>query len=299
VRHLLRLEARDFLVQYQDEEHDWITIGSDEELAEAIQVQQSQKTPSLRITISVVTPSSVSPTTSQNVQQNPTTSNPASISIPSENLHKVVLNGTRKLTNLSAKPHLDSCCDIFALQNIPVTKPTAESLQKQRAGLKKTTTRPSPQHVSNWCSNFSIALDLLATRFPEHVQEARIFLKSLLVMDDSTNSRGIFYQLARCESLLGNLQESISYLVKSISMGFTDAKLIEEEQDFIPLKQLEAFTSLLSILKISRQSPHHAGFLQYYLSTLLCVDAGDGEKVKWPIREAEKAAGKKETEDHW
>jgi len=180
---------------------------------------------------------------------------------------------------------------MFALQNGPLTKPTAESLQKQRMGLKKTSTRIAP--ASNaWCSNFSLAQNLLATKIPKNVQEARVFFKNLLVMDDNTNAHGVFFDLARCESLLGNFQESISYLVKSVSLnGNIDAKLIEDQPDFIPLKQVEAFITLVSFLKTSHQSPQPTGFLQFYLSTLRCVDVSDTacmEKVKWPIREAEK-----------
>jgi len=131
---------------------------------------------------------------------------------------------------------------------------------------------------------------------PENISEARGILYNMLVMDDETMKARIWFEIARCNSLLGNFSEAVTYLAKTISTGNYDTKFIEETPDFDPIRQTEAFSTLISVAKNRSTLP--TGFLQYFLSTLCCAVArredGDWmETIKYPIREGEKAAGKR------
>jgi len=110
-------------------------------------------------------------------------------------------------------------------------------------------------------------------------------------MDSAIAEFSIYFDIARCEALLGNSKDSLLYLAKSASSGSIEPSQIEQNSDFDSLRQLEAYKELVSCLKVSHDAD--AGFRQYYLSTLRCAGNPDEkEKYKWPIREAEKAQKK-------
>jgi len=281
-----KLDSTNFCVQYQDEELDWITISSDEELAEAIHIHHIQRKPTFLVRIT--TPSSSSFSCSSTTCSTSSSSSAASNSIPVPPAPAPVLR----------YPNGDSI-SLDLPQSVAASKPNADSLKKQRLTLKKVTTSSSPSfnlsHVA-WGKMWTRFNELMKDKTTENIAEAHGLLHNLLVMDGETLRAQILFEIARCNSLLGNLSDAVLYLAKAISAGVSDPKLIEETKDFDPIRQMEGFSALVSILKIRSTLP--PGFLQYFISTLCCADAsGDKmERVKWPIREGEKAAGKRSDE---
>jgi len=276
-----KLNSTNFCVLYQDEELDWITITSDEELAEALLIHHAQRKPTFRVRIT--TPSSSSSSCSSTSSSSSVASN--SIPVPPAPVLRY--------------PNGDSI-SLDLPQNVAASKPNADSLKNQRLTLKKVTTPTSPaishSHVA-YCTMWTRFNELMKDKTPENIAEAHGLLHNMLVMDDCESRRAkILFDIARCNSLLGKFSEGVLYLAKAISAGVYDPKLIEETKDFDPIRQTEGFSALVSILKIRSTLP--PGFLQYFLSTLCCADAsGDKmERVKWPIREGEKAAGKRSDE---
>jgi len=188
-------------------------------------------------------------------------------------------------------------------------KPTADSLKEQRSGLRVTGNQNSSDSDTSYSylKNFikwEQAVNRLKTKQTEYVKEARDILSGL-VMDDSVDQRAVFYDLACCESILGNVQAGITWLSKSVAAGLSDTVLIESNADFDGLRKSEAYYALIASLKASQSAPAlsspsspsiPSAFLQYYLSTLRCVDMAttdEKDRYKWPVREAAKAEGKR------
>jgi len=127
--------VNDIHIRYQDEESDWITISSDDELAEAITIFNNQHKTYLRLAVfPVVTPA---PSSSVCEKASSPLTNPSN-----ENLHQTLLNGMREEhpeipVGTKLKPWLDNYCDMWSKQNSPLVKPTEELLQSQRSGLQK------------------------------------------------------------------------------------------------------------------------------------------------------------------
>jgi len=275
-RHKLsKLLYNEFVILYQDEASDWITISSDSELCEAMSVINAMGKIVLRLKISLSErsiSSVVSPTTGRYANQ--PTSGVASLH---ENL-----SGTHIYP-----PLLSSYNDMWSHQNGPLVKPSEESLQKQRTGLKKCESRNKGTlaQQATFFETWSRAKKLLASKSPTSVKEAITLYKSLLIMD-SVNEDGICFDIARGEAILGNKSEAMVYLTKAVSRCFIELSRIESNPDFESLRPMESFQSLLSRLR-------HPGFNQYFLSTLRCAESsGDLEKYKWPLHEAEKAQRK-------
>jgi len=273
-RHKLsKLLYNSFVIRYQDEASDWITISSDSELCEAMSVLKAMGKVVLRLNISLYErsiSSFVSPSTGRYGNQ------PSGQVPPSG-------------TNIYP-PLLSSYNDMWSHQNGPLVKPTAESLQKQRTGLKKCESRNKStlEPMFTFYETWSRASKLLASKSPTSVKEAIALYKSLLIMD-STNEVGICFDIARGEAILGNKSEAMVYLTKAVSRGFIKLSSIESNPDFESLRPMESFQSLLSRLR----HPVGTGFNQYILSTLRCAgSSGDLEKYKWPLHEAEKAQRK-------
>jgi len=147
-------------------------------------------------------------------------------------------------------------------------------------------------HLVAWGEMWKKAKELLETKTPENVVVARDLFLNLLVIDDTTNEQGVLFNIARCEAILGNVQAAVTFLSKIISSGCTDPTPIEQCDDLKTVRQTEACQTLLALLKKRATSDP---FLQYYVSTLRCVDLDTDEmnKCKWPVSEAKKAEGKK------
>jgi len=147
-------------------------------------------------------------------------------------------------------------------------------------------------HLAAWGTTWSQAKKLLETKTPENVVIARDLFLNLLVMDN-TNEQGVLFSIARCESILGNYQAAVTFLAKLVSTGITDPTPIEQCDDLKNVRQTEACQTLLTLLK--QRAAITDPFLQYYVSTLRCVDLDVDEmnKCKWPVREAKIAEGKK------
>jgi len=284
-RHKLsKLLYNEFVIRYQDEASDWITISSDSELCEAMSVLKAMGKIVLLLKISLSErsiSSLVSPSTGRYGCNQPSGQVPP----PGvASLHE----------NLSGwhiyPPLFSSYNDMWSHQNGPLVKPSAESLQKQRTGLKKCESRDKSTlaPMSTFCETWSRAIKLLASKSPTSVKEAIVLYKSLLIMD-LTNEDGVCFDIARGEAILGNKSEAMVYLTEAVSSGLIMLSSIESNPDFKSLHPMESFQSLLSLLR----HPVGTGFNQYFLSTLRCaVSSGDDEKHKWPLREAEKAQRK-------
>jgi len=280
-----------FEIRYQDEEGDWITLSSDEELCEAVSIHISQSKPVLRLKISHHAPLTEVP----NKKENATNGNLAKCQNPKGNSiseSSGCLHGTILEANKTTNKHianLDSYCGIWSKQNDALCKPSADALQKQIKCLKKISEprQCTLRHVNALTDTWIRGQNLMLSKSPEKVKEACALLKTLLVMDDERHS-GACFDIARCETFLGNFPEAILYLSKAVYGCNLDPVLIEENPDFAPLRHLEAFQTLITSLKTSS-----LGFYHYYLSTLQCVGASkksqEKDKYKWPISEAEKA----------
>jgi len=61
------------------------------------------------------------------------------------------------------------------------------------------------------------------------------------------------YNIACCESLLGNIDSALSFLSQAIANGFRNVQHIEQDVDLISLRGLEAYELMISELKESPQ----------------------------------------------
>lgn len=118
--------------------------------------------------------------------------------------------------------------DVVSPQEIP-SKPSAKALQQRKESLNKISTnfKSSLDHLYDFCEKKKRAQDLLATKTPANVKEARDIFMTLLGTEEA--SPGIFTELAKCNAVLGNCQEAVMYLVKSAGTGgISDPKEIPE-----------------------------------------------------------------------
>jgi len=305
VLQLFKLKLNDELaLRFQDEEGDWVTISSDEELHEAIAIMKEQAKSILHLNITLPTPPPPPPAPLAPAPSHIVLKYPNGDSIPdgvyqptSEQLRHTILSGTLSKTR-NVMPNLENYCEMWSHQSGPLVKPNSECLQKGRQGLKKLAS--GTQAVSSfearmhsWCHHYDKARALLATKDPERVHEALGLFNNVFAMDDETNKQGVLYYIACCESFLGNYLTAITCLAKAVSAGLKNAALIETNPDFDGIRNLDHYKQLLEFMKTPRD-PTNQAFLQYYLSTLDCMDVADEkEKYKQPVREAAKTQGKK------
>jgi len=67
------------------------------------------------------------------------------------------------------------------------------------------------------------------------------------------------YNIACCESLLGNVDSSLALLSKAIELGFRDVSHIENDEDLENLRGLSGFEVLLSELRTKQERPNWRG----------------------------------------
>jgi tetratricopeptide (TPR) repeat protein len=89
---------------------------------------------------------------------------------------------------------------------------------------------------------------LMMTGKPEMIKEARaLFQQQLSIFEHPTP----MYNLACCDALLGNTNEALEQLRKAIAAGFCDVNHIENDADLVSLRALPEYQALIAQLKAS------------------------------------------------
>jgi hypothetical protein len=215
-------EVKSLIVRYQDDEKDWITVSSDEELSEAISLLPTES-PVLRLTLT------------QPKQRHCGGGGgrwrrmmAAQNGCPPQEGHE----GWKRWGAHGGCPAQQQC---------------GEGGEQKHEGWKR------------WCGGrgrfFFLqkqGLRLLETGTQANIQAAKVlFQEQRAIFEHPTP----IYNIACCEALLGNSKEALVFLKKAVDAGFRDVNHIENDADLKSLRHLDDYKAIIaSIAKPTNSS---------------------------------------------
>jgi len=217
-------------IRYQDDERDWITVSSDEELAEAIALLPANDNRVLRLSLAV--PSQ------QQARHCP------------KNWWFKQQNRECSKTNAGAKQNpcdkQKNSCGQWRARHWGPQASFPSSEQGHGWGRQQ-------RGFGRWCGGRAKyyhlqhqALKLMETGVRADVEAARaLFQEQLAVFENPTP----IYNLACCEALLGNSKEALVFLQKATDAGFRNVDHIENDADLVSLRPLDEYKAIIASLK--------------------------------------------------
>jgi tetratricopeptide (TPR) repeat protein len=229
-------EANTLIIRYQDDESDWITVSSDEELKEAISLLKSDKV--LRLTLS----------------------HPV----------QVPRHGPCGWRRKWMREHGKFGCHKGSEEHSHQGDPSHHEGEEHHQGFGRW--RRSEEHSHHggehshhegeehhqgwgrWCRGrgrfFRMhrhAISLMETGTKANLEAARaLFFEQLRIIPGSAVP---LYNIACCEALLGNSKPALEFLQKAISAGYRDVAHMEKDEDLKSLRDLEEYKAVISSLK--------------------------------------------------
>jgi len=235
-------------IRYQDDEKDWITVSSDEELAEAIALLPANGNRVLRLSLALPQARHC-PKNWWFKQQNRDCSQP---------------NACAKQNPCDSKQKFNPC---DSKQKRECFKPNSCGQWRSRhcapqSGSPNEQGQGWGRHrggFGRWCGGRAKyyhlqhqGLKLMETGVRADIESARaLFREQLAVFEHPTP----IYNIACCEALLGNSQDALIFLQKAIDAGFRNVDHIENDNDLVSLRQLDEYKSIIASLRPAPVSP--------------------------------------------
>jgi len=168
-------------------------------------------------------------------------------------LLQAVFNATERISR--AAPHLNEILASFAatLQNaIPPPSPAAtpeQSGQSSHCGERNHAwVWQHRQRVRELANEALVLMDA-----KDYTAAKEKFLEQLSIIKRPWHRSSPLYNIACCESLLGNFESALLYLEQAISAGFRDVEHMRADTDLDNIRNLEKFGALME--KASSEQP--------------------------------------------
>jgi hypothetical protein len=204
-------------IRYQDDEKDWITVSSDEELHEAVVLNSQNGV----LRLSLVPPQ------------------PPRVCSPQGGRGECF----KRWRERHHQQHFGG-----GFQQQQQQPGGACGPQQQPGGHCHKWRRCGGGPRARFYTLQSQALKLLESGSKSDIEAARaLFHEMLTVIEHPT----AYYNIACCEALLGNQNEALAFLRKSIAAGYSNVAHMESDADLKSLRELDEFKAIVASLKPS------------------------------------------------
>jgi len=167
-------------------------------------------------------------------------------------LEKSIAAGFKNASHMEQDTDLESLRPLEQFKNIVTSLKLKNSEQKTEEPSRAACLRTRCDKKFKWHTIQQKVMELFESGRKEDLELAR----ELLLKQWSINTKSPIplYNLACVESLLGNLPESIGYLKKAVSSGYTNVSHMEKDPDLASIRHLDAYKSIVNTMKETEKS---------------------------------------------